>query len=120
VDIFTDRVHYISGSDAAMDVGLKVRSGGQETRADVFIRITYPGGSPTYYYYGSSFGLAPRPAVKNWLVTDWGPKTILHYRFAGDEPAGEYLWEAALVEPGTGNIIGQIDSTSFTLEYLEE
>ncbi len=108
--ISTDKSLYFT--DNTMKVSLQTRVEIPPIVADVYIRIVLPGGAPTYYY--PAWSTTPTPVVSSWTVTDWGPAVFFSHTFSGIEPGGEYTWQAALTEPGTYNIIGEISFAPFT------
>ncbi len=100
--ISTDKSSYTSGDN--MKAILEVISG-KPTVADLYIRLHFPNGAYKYYPTWSSF---PKPAMRNWTVTNYDPDVFFSYTFKGSEAQGNYKWQAALTEPGTHNIIGHI------------
>jgi len=109
--ILPDKAVYTPGE--TLSTTLQITAGSEPAVADVYIRLHLPNG--TYYYY-PTWSTNPRPVVRSWAVTDWGPETIFTYTFTGSEPAGTYTWEAALTEPGTANLIGEASSAAFSFQ----
>jgi len=67
----------------------------------------------TYRYY-PTWSTTPTPVVSSWTVTDYGPAVFFSYTFKGTEAQGNYKWQAALTEPGTSNIIGEVSEAPFS------
>jgi len=109
VIISTDKDSYTTND--TLKAGLKVISGGEPIVGDLYVRLSMPNGK-VYYY--PTWSRKPTPVVRNWNVIDWAVEPFFTYTFSGQELPGTYLWEAALVEPGTNNIIGNISSAPFS------
>jgi|GEM_PF-1461023 len=110
LSITTDQSVYSIGE--TMDVSLEAVAGEEPKVANLWIRLFFPGGSPTYYY--PAWSTKPSSAVFAWQVTDWGPSVFFSYTFRGTELSGLYIWEAFLIETGLPQLIGKASSTPFT------
>ncbi len=88
-----------------------VRVGSVPTTADVYLRIVFPDGSMEYLDY---FATTPTPLASSWLVENYGPAVYFSHTLDGSEPSGEYRFDIYLTEPGTNNLIGNMNSVKAT------
>lgn len=108
--ISTDRDSYRSGE--VMKVILEVAPERGPAELDLYIRLNLP--FPEGHLYVPSWESEPSPLVSLWKIERVFPEVILEYEFTGRETPGSYLWEAGLLEPGTGNPIGERAVAPFT------
>jgi len=108
INVTVDKGDYTTGE--TMHVTVEITADDAAVTADVYLRLRLP--DESCYYY-PTWSAAPTPAVSSWPVADWGPKEVFRHTFTGLEPAGEYVWEAALIDPDTGDIIGEPGTANF-------
>jgi YVTN family beta-propeller protein len=72
---------------------------------DAYVAVELPDGTLLHLQADGSFTQEIRPIVSNWPVASFSGD-IFSYTFSGNEPLGEYRWQAFLTEPGALNVIG--------------
>jgi len=94
-----------------------VAPGPDPVMADVYIVLQPPGCSSfaciLFWQGGLNFTPTPQPIVRSWLISPVSGQIFVH-TFGGPEPVGSYTWLAALIDSGTGNILGGIVRAPFT------
>jgi hypothetical protein len=80
---------------------------------DRYIALQVPDQTQSFLQANDGLTPPPQPLVANWPVTSVSTE-IFRYTFTGSEPAGCYTWLGALGVPGTGTVLGNIASGSFT------
>jgi len=81
--------------------------------ADVYVALQLPGGTLLVMQPDGSFSPTITPLLSNIPVPDFNG-VLFNYTFTGIEPAGTYTWFAALMQPGTMNVIGTLAVAPFT------
>jgi lysophospholipase L1-like esterase len=80
---------------------------------DLYVALQFPDQTVWFLHDDGSFTPAIQPYLSHWLVAPFRAE-LFRYTFTGAEPAGNYVWLAAFIEPGTGMIVGSIAQTRFT------
>jgi len=105
------------GDTMKLAVGIG-QDGAESVKADIYIEIVLPDGTPFYLVPTSSmFSLTAQPLVKNWPVSALPLTEILALPLPASLPHGRYFWWFILDTPGNNladnrRIISQ-DSSSF-------
>jgi len=85
------------------------------TNADIYIALQLPDSTLLVLQPDGSFSTAITPKQANVSVPTANDTPFTYqFSFAGTEPAGTYTWFAALMQPGTLNVIGTMASQPFT------
>ena len=121
IAIFTNQGVYRSGDQ--MRVTASLANPGQEREVDVYLGIGCPdwAGSPLFFlpWLDQSW----RPYLSHFpLSQGWssGDVNVFNHTFADDFPAGDYFWFAAVTEPDTQDVIGEISSARFSFESHDD
>ncbi|RMF90565.1 MAG: M6 family metalloprotease domain-containing protein [Nitrospinota bacterium] len=90
-----------------------VTPGATPQRVDVYVALQLPNGLRLFLQQNGRLIRAVRPLVRNWPVTLFNGELFRH-TFRGTEPAGNYTWEGAFTEAGTGTVIGEVSQAPFS------
>lgn len=111
VSLTVTPVNYRTGD--TLRLNRTMTAGNPATNADIYVAILIPGSPLLILQPNGSFNAAITPLQSNVPVPTTA-ETLFSYTFTGAEPAGSYTWYAALMEPGTLNVIGTMATQSFT------
>ena len=119
IPIFVSTNQDVYRAGDRMEVTGSLENPGPETTVDVYLGVGCPdwAGSPLFFlpWLDQSW----RPYLSHfWLSQGWssGDVNVFNYDFADDFPAGDYFWFAAVTEPDTTNVIGEISFAWFSFE----
>ena len=106
--------HTAFGPGQTMTVTARLTPISPSRPVDAYIVVQLPDGSLLSLQMGGGLvpGLVP---IARGLVPFEFTGDVAQYVLTGAEPAGAYTWLSALTEPGTLNVIGGIQSTTFTI-----
>lgn len=115
LDLSINQTAYMTGDVMVLDVTLT--PGASPMPVAAFVVVQLPDGSFLSLTL-SEVGLEIVPGIVPIVPFEFVPfpfsGTLLVYTFTGGEPVGMYQWMSALVDPGTGTIIGDIDVEPFS------
>jgi hypothetical protein len=102
------------GPGQTMTVTARLTSIAPSRPVDAYIVVQLPNGFLLSLQMGGGLvpGLVP---IASGFVPFQFTGDVAQYVVTGAEPSGEYQWLSALTEPGTLNVIGAIQTTTFTV-----
>ena len=84
------------------------------TPVDAYVAVQLPTGQ--FFSVQPGGGLVPGIVpIARGIVPVPFTGTLAQYAFTGAEPRGTYTWYTALTQPGTLNVVGTIQQTTFTV-----
>ncbi len=121
IPIFVSTNQDVYRAGDRMEVTASLENPGQETTVDVYLGVGCPdwAGSPLFFlpWLDQSW----RPYLSHfWLSQGWssGDVSVFNHTFADDFPPGDYFWFAAVTEPDTTDVIGDIRFAWFSFETI--
>jgi len=102
-----------------MEVTGSLENPGPETTVDVYLGVGCPDWAGAPLFFLPWLDQSWRPYLSHFSLSQgWssGDVNVFNHTFADDFPAGDYFWFAAVTEPDTTDVIGEISFARFSFE----